>query len=88
MHIFEAVVWDMPLNRDFPGLQFDLVSFDTPQRRTLPVLEVSAVDDERLPKSFDAHNVAELDQVIGELKRTITVLESWRGYLPGPDAAA
>ncbi|MFF4647693.1 DUF6907 domain-containing protein [Streptomyces sp. NPDC001389] len=82
MHTSEAVVWDMPVNREFPRLQFDLVSFDTPERRTSTVLEVSAVTPGAIPKSFDVHNGAELDQVISELRRTIAALEGWRRYLP------
>lgn len=82
MHTSEAVVWDMPLNRDFPRMQFDLVSFDTPQHRTSTVLQVSAVEENAVPKSFDVHNGAELDQLISELQLTIAVLEGWRVYLP------
>ncbi|MEU0660707.1 DUF6907 domain-containing protein [Streptomyces lavendulocolor] len=88
MHTSEPVVWDMPLNRDFPRMQFDLVSFDTPERRTSTVLEVSAIAKDAVPKSFDVHDGAELDQVISELKRTIAVLEGWRRYLPEGRATA
>lgn len=43
-HISEPVIWDMPVNRPFPKMQFDLVSYERPQGRT-PVLEVSAVGE-------------------------------------------
>jgi hypothetical protein len=36
-----------------------------------------------LPESFDARNASELDRVISELERSMTVLRVWRAYLPG-----
>lgn len=49
----------MPVTRPFPTLQFDLVSFDTPQGRTPPYLEVSAVGETFLPESFAARSAAD-----------------------------
>ncbi|WP_333770205.1 hypothetical protein [Streptomyces sp. IBSBF 2435] len=52
------------MNRPFPRMQSDLVSYEQPYGRALPVLEVSAVGETGMPESFDAHDAAELDRVI------------------------
>jgi hypothetical protein len=58
-------------------MTFTLVSFDSPSDRTAPILEVSADTD-----SCHARTRRELDQVVGELQRTIAQLSAWREFLP------
>lgn len=85
MHISESVVWDMPLNRVFPTVQFDLVAFEDEWERTAPVLEVSALQEggePTSPASFDVGDTAGLDRVVRELERTVEQLRAWRRYLP------
>ncbi|WP_202239958.1 DUF6907 domain-containing protein [Actinacidiphila reveromycinica] len=85
IHISDAVVWDMPVNRIFPRVQFDLVAYENSQERTPPVLEVSLIQEDgepTSPASFDVGTTAGLDRVISELERTVEQLRAWRIQLP------
>jgi hypothetical protein len=84
MHISDALVWDMPLNRTFPTLHFDLVAFEDTQecgRRSWRSARFRGVEPTS-PASFDVDAAAGLDRVISELERTIEQLRAWRIYLP------